>query len=257
MHPKTTCVIIDDEQHSREIIARLLGLYFKEVHIVAEAATITDGVACILQLQPQLIFLDVQFPNGTAFDLLNKTGPVDGKIIFVTAYDHYAIQAIKYSAANYLLKPVDMDEFRTAVHAAISGMQQTAQASLNFLLQDIIGRNSFARLALPTARGLQFVNIDDIMYCEASNNYTIFILRSEQKITVSRTLGEYEPLLQPHHFYRVHHSYIVNTRFIKEYVKGRGGYLLLENGKNIDVSQNRKAGFLKMWEHPLSPRESS
>lgn len=248
MQTPTTCVIIDDEQDSREIIARMLNLYFSNVQVLAEAATINDGASCIRELQPDLIFLDVQFPNGTAFDLLGKTGPVNGKIIFVTAYDHYAIQAIKYSAANYLLKPVDMDEFRNAVNAAITEMQKTARESLNFLLHDIINKNSFARMALPTARGLQFVNVHEILYCEASNNYTNFMLHNGQKITVSRTMGEYEPMLQPHRFFRVHHSYIVNTRYIKEYVKGRGGYLLLENGKNIDVSQNRKAGFLKMWE---------
>jgi two-component system, LytTR family, response regulator len=243
----TTCVIIDDEPDSREIIRQMLGMYFTGVSVIAEATTIDEGVRCINQLRPELIFLDVQFPNGTAFDLLKRSTPNGAKIIFVTAYDHYAIQAIRYSAANYLLKPVDMDEFRSAVSSVLNTVNRSGNESLNFLLEDIIRKNSFSKLALPTQKGLQFVDIADIVYCEARDNYTVFCLRNEQRITVSKTLGEYESLLSPHQFFRVHHSYIVNTRFIREYIKGRGGYLMLDNGKNIDVSQNRKAGFLRLW----------
>jgi two-component system, LytTR family, response regulator len=247
MPKKITCVIIDDEPASREIIRQLLSVHFREIVILSEAATAGQGAECLSLLQPDLVFLDIQFPDGTAFDLLKKTGRVKGKIIFTTAYDHYAIQAIKASAANYLLKPIDPDEFYSSVSAVLELVDKSAEAALNFMMESILQKNHFSRIALPTQKGLLFTNISDIVYCAAMDNYTVFHLGNGQKITVSKTLREYEDLLSARNFFRVHHSYIVNMAYIKEYIKGRGGYLVLTTGQSIDVSQNRRAAFLKAW----------
>jgi two-component system LytT family response regulator len=208
-----------------------------------------NGLLLIDELQPQLVFLDVEMPHMNGFDLLKKLEPVNFETIFVTAYSHYAVEAFEHHATGYITKPINTEKLVAAVNTAIKRIEEK---NINRNLFSILEQNTRQaapdKIPLSTSNGLIFVKLADILYCESSGNYTIFYLCSDKKIMVSRQLGEYEKLLPETNFTRIHDKYIINLSYIKEYIKGSGGDVVLENGKELPVASRRKEDFMSRFE---------
>lgn len=239
-------IIIDDEPYCCEALATLLERYCPEVKVVDVYYSGDAALTAIEELKPQLVFLDIEMPHMNGFEMLEKLPAIDFGLIFTTSYDQYAIKAIRFSALDYLLKPVDREELQKAVQKAIKHLQRPLPQQLEILLQKINHSSTpVQKIALPTMEGLQMVTIDSIISCASDSNYTIFFLKDKQKIIASRTLKDVEEMLEDHSFFRVHHSYIVNLNEINKYIKGEGGYLLMSDGSSVDVSRSKKELLLR------------
>lgn len=237
-------VIVDDEESGRETLRNFLTKYCNRVEIVAEANGVASGIGQIVLHKPDLVFLDVQMQDGTGFDLLSGLSERKFQVVFVTSYDQYALQAFRFSAADYLLKPVDPDQLIEAVEKVRSNIEKKEITSkLDVLVSNV---NRLEKIALPAMDGIRFVNIEDIVRCESDDNYTMFFMKSGESIVVSKTLKEYELMLKGMRFCRVHKSYLVNLKYISRYVPGDGGYLILEDGSHVDVSRRKKETLLEM-----------
>lgn len=230
-------VIIDDEVTVRNAISSLLGDYFPEIRIIASAGTVEEGYESIVKHKPDLVFLDIELPDGTGFDLLRKFQQIPFKIIFVTGHQEYALDAIKVSALDYVLKPVDTDELRHAVEKAGEIISQEEQ-KLKFqaLNENLQSKKVLKRIILHTSDHLQLVSVSDIIRAEADSNYTSFSLSDGKHVLVSRTIKEFESLLSGSGMIRVHQSHLVNINYIDRFVKKDGGYLLLKDSTKIPVS---------------------
>lgn len=244
-------ILIDDEDGSRESLARLIEKYCKNIQIVAKADSMLSGLTAIQQHEPDLVFLDIEMPNGTGFDLLEKIKQIDFDVIFTTAYDHYAIRAIKFSAVDYILKPIDPDELVTAVNRveAKQANKKGNNDKYQTLLSNIKAGNALKKVAIPDGEGLLFINMSDIIRCDSDGNYTYFILTGGKKIVSSRTLGEYESMFEGENFFRVHRSHLVNLEHVKKYIKGEGGYVVLSDNSQVEVSRRKKNDFLEKLGH--------
>ena len=232
-------ILIDDEQANLENLQVLLEKHCAEVKVVALANNIDDGFSTINLHRPDLVFLDIQMGKTTGFDLLNLFGDKTFEVIFVTAYDHYGIQAIKFAALDYLLKPVDPDELKIAVCKAEERIKSKVNSEqLNFLLSQIKRSETTApKIALPQQYEIRYVSVDDILRCSAENTYTFVYLASGDKILISKPLKEYADLLKPFGFIRAHQSHLVNPKSVKSWLKEDGGALLMNNGDKIPVSK--------------------
>ena len=236
------CVIIDDEPNNIENLGLLLGQYCPDIEVAATAMNADDGMAAVQQQQPALVFLDIQMPRKSGFDMLKTFSEINFEIIFITAYDQYGIQAIKFSALDYLLKPINIQELKAAVEKARNKINaKQKNTSIENLLQYIkSGDKHIPKIALPTLNEIMYVRIDDIIHCEASNNYTLFYLQNAERILVCKTLKEFAELLAPHHFIRTHQSHLINLHFVKSLLKEDGGTLLLTDQTKVPISrQNR------------------
>lgn len=243
-----TALIIDDEQDSRETLRSYVGKYCPQVSLVGECTNIIEARAAILKHKPQLVFLDIEMPHGTAFDLLEQFGEnIDFEIIFITAFSQYAVQAFNLSAAHYLLKPVDIEELEKAVtHVAQLLLQKEQLIRAKILLENMAAQNTQSRkLVLPLMEGFDVVKMMDILYCEAEDNFTCFYFTDGRKSLICRHLKYYEPLLEPFGFCRVHRSHIINLEYVKRYIKGKGGSVIMENGQEIMVSNQKKDELLQ------------
>lgn len=239
------CIIVDDELKSRESLKILLQDFCNDVTVLALCENVNEAMEAIRKHKPDVVFLDIQLQRETGFDLLARIQEINFEIIFTTAYSEYAIKAFKFSAIDYLLKPIDIEELKRAVSKVEKRKGDTITSRLQELMNNLRSSSSENyKLALPTANGLIFIRMQDILYCEASSNYTDITLSDGKKYTVSRTLREYEELLEGHNFYRIHHSYLINLNAIKKYVRGDGGYVVMSNDKSLDVSKRKKEGFL-------------
>jgi two-component system LytT family response regulator len=234
-------IIVDDERHSCDALQMLLARCSPQPEVVAVCHSGEDGIKQINELKPQLLFLDIEMPHMNGFQMLEQLKEINFEIIFTTSYDQYAITAFKFSALDYLLKPVDREELEKAVLKVSKKISPPVSQQLEILLQKI---NQPAvpmqRIALPTMQGLEFVAVDSIISCTSNNNYTEFALLDKKKLLVSRTLKETEDMLAAYSFLRVHNSHMVNLNAITRYVKGEGGYLIMTDGSTIDVSRSRK-----------------
>jgi two-component system LytT family response regulator len=232
-------LIIDDEALNRENLQQLLQVYTPDVQICALASDVDEGLQRIRQHRPELVFLDIQLHAQSGFDLLKQLGEINFELIFVTAYDQYGIQAVKFAALDYLLKPIDIDELKAAVvkaRAAISRRQKNER--LSYLLEYLKDDNQTKpRIALPLFGETRYVNINDIIRCEADNTYTRFILNGGEQIMVSKTLKEYAGMLLSYGFIRSHQSHLVNSAYIKSWLREDGGSLLLTDQTKIPVSK--------------------
>jgi len=239
-------IIVDDEPYCSESLSTLLERYCPEVEL---SAICNSGAAALKEIpsqHPQLVFLDIEMPHMNGFELLEKLPEINFDLIFTTSYDQYAIKAIKFSALDYLLKPVDREELKKAIQKVLQRQQPPLPQQLEILLQKLHQpANSNLKMAIPTMEGLQMIQIDTIISCTSDSNYTNFHLKNNQKITASRTLKEIEEMLEGRSFFRVHHSYLVNLNEIHKYFKGEGGYLVMSDGSNIDVSRSRKEMLLQ------------
>jgi two-component system LytT family response regulator len=239
-------IIVDDEPYCCESLATLLERFCPEVKISAICNSSQEALTAIQEIKPHLVFLDIEMPYMNGFELLEKLPVIDFELIFTTSYDQYAIKAFRFSALDYLLKPVDREELQKAVKKVVDRRQNPLPQQLEILLQRINQPQVLIqRIALPTMEGLQLVPIISIISCASDGNYTIFFMKEKQKIIVSRPLKEVEEMLMEHSFLRVHHSYLVNMNEINKYIKGEGGYLMMSDGTNVDVSRSKKEILLK------------
>jgi len=239
-------IIIDDEHRGRKLLEVLLNKHCPNVNIIGQADSVQSGLVLINDKKPSLVFLDVEMPDGSGFDLLEKLDTIDFSLIFTTAFDQYALKAIKFSALDYLLKPIDEEELIAAVSKVDNGEKQDISNEIdNFLHLYQKPKNVTNKIALSTMEGLAFVEIENILRCEADAKYTFVYLKSGKKLHITKNLKEFEELLTEYGFFRVHHSHLINLAYIVKYHKGRGGYVILEDGTSIGVAQRKKDDFLK------------
>lgn len=237
-------VIIDDEQHSIETLKWKLENYCSDVEVIASFENPADGIDFLKKNTPDLLFLDIEMPMLNGFDVLEELGrdlPFD--IIFTTAYDNFGIQAVKFSALDYLLKPVQNKELKEGINKHLKKTNQKIPAEqIDVLLNNVHAerKGKVGKIALASKETIEFVDPYDIICCEANSNYTNVHMQEGQKKVISKTLKEFEDMLSPYHFFRPHNSYLINLKRVKEFVRGDGGYLVMENKMSIPVSKNRK-----------------
>ncbi len=239
---------IDDEPKNLRILKELLKTYCPQVDHIGEASNITEAAILIHQFQPDLVLLDIEMPHGNAFDFLDRIMPVDFEIIFVTAFDSYTLKAFKYSALDYLLKPVNIDELKAAIAKAQNRVDRKYfNLQLNNLLKNLKSSEiQLQKIAVQSsAGGVEFFAINDIIYCEANGPYTYIFLVNGRKIISVRNIKEYEEMLPDSLFFRSHHSFLINLNKIKKYHKGRGGEVEMENGVRIEIAIRRRDEFFK------------
>lgn len=240
-------VIIEDEVRSQETLKSLLTEFCDDVHVLGMAGTVGEAVKLIENRKPELVFLDIELQTGTGFDVLNQVSDRNFDVIFTTAFEQYAIKAIKFSSLDYLLKPIDIDELQDALQKARErkDTQETRQ-QLNLLLKNVENiPNQRKKICLSTSEGLEFIDIENITYCEANGSYTNFNIKPNVKLIVSKNLKEYENLLADHNFMRVHNSFLINLHEVKKFVKSEGGYILMNDDTQIAISQSKREEFLE------------
>jgi two-component system, LytTR family, response regulator len=241
-------VIVDDELYCCEVLTTLLEKYCNDVNVAAVCNSGVEALQTIRELKPDLVFLDVEMPKMNGFEMLEQLTDINFDLIFTTGYDQYALQAFRFSAVDYLLKPIDREDLQKAVKKVIQRTQKPLAEQFEILLQKIHQPNAVLnKIAMPTLEGFQMVAVDSIISCESDRNYTWLLLKNKHKLVVSRTLKEIEEVLENHFFARVHHSHLVNLNEINKYVKGEGGYLVMSDGSTVNVSRNRKEELLKYF----------
>lgn len=242
-------LILDDESHARQLIRSFIDQIKEICFEIREASTLEEAMNQLKSFEPDVAFLDINLKEGTSFDLLNLIGldRVRFKVIFITAYDVYAIKAFKFNAIDYILKPIDPTEFDHAFKKAINCELNTHLVQLTSLQQHLQGdREANDQLVLKDHQQIQLVNIDDIVHCTSENNYTAFHFTDDSHLVISKTLKEYEDLLKKKRFFRTHRSHLINFKHFKKYDKRDGGYIQMSNGTIIPLARNRKEIFLKV-----------
>jgi two-component system, LytTR family, response regulator len=245
-----TTVLIDDEKNALEVLEMQLGEFCKDVKIMACCNGGEKGIAAIKKYNPDLVFLDIEMPHKNGFDVLQETREQDYKVIFTTAYDQFAIKAFKFSAIDYLLKPIDILELQAAVDKARTRNNGgDMDSKINKLFEQLRQQPPppARKIALPAGDAMQLVEPAEIVRCESDSNYTHIFLRTGKKITVAKTLKEIEETLDGLDFYRIHQSHLVNLQHINKVVKGEGGYVIMNDGSNIAISRNKKEAFLERF----------
>ena len=244
-------LIIDDEKHCCDNLQWQLKTYCPEIEVIGTSNNAEKGLQQIHHHKPQLIFLDVEMPGMSGFEMLENLTEINFDIIFTTAFDQYAIRAIKFGALDYLIKPIDKDELVEAINKFLNLPRRDSLKQINALLTHLKKSSdlSFQKIALPTLHGYELVPLNNIMFCESSSNYTDIRLINGQHLLISRTLKDIQDLLDMQPFFRVHNSYIVNLQYAVRYVKGEGGFLVLNNDINIPVSRSKKEELLKLITH--------
>jgi two-component system LytT family response regulator len=237
-------IIVDDEEKSRATLHKLVSNHCPKVQIVELCDSVETAMKAIEKHNPHIVFLDIEMPFHSGFNLLERIKDPEFEVIFTTAYDHYAIKAIKFSAMDYLLKPIDVDELKEAVGRIDDKKNKPHDGYKKFelLLSNIKGKS--VKIAVPTFDGLQMISADDIIKCVADESYTHITLMSKQKITVSKLLKEYEELLSDHNFFRIHNSSLINLKHVTKYIKGDGGYVVMCDGEQCEVSRRKKTELL-------------
>ena len=241
-------ILVEDEIRSREFLQAVLQEHCPYLEIVATAGNVDDAVQAIRSLRPDLIFLDIELQTGTGFDVLAQIADVQPAVIFTTAYDHYAIKAIKFSAVDYLLKPIDVDELKAAVARTQSLHEKEAgQMTLQALMQNLkqLRTADNPTITLSVAEGLEFIPLSDIIRIEAAGAYTNFFLKGGKKLMVSKNLKEYENMLTDHDFMRVHNSHIINLAEVKRMVRSDGGYAVMSDDAQVIISPKKKEEFVE------------
>jgi two-component system, LytTR family, response regulator len=239
-------IIIDDENHCIKTLSNLLATNFPEVKILASCQDSTKAYDLIQHHQPDFVFLDIEMPLLNGFDLLSKFEHLYFDVIFTTAYDSYAIKAIKYSALDYLLKPVDREDLAFAIEKIKSKQSNISQAQVQMAMA-VHNKQLPDTIALPTADGLNFASVNDIVYCMADGSYTRMLMKDTSEILLSKTLGDVGELLSEYDFFRIHHSSLINLKQVKKYIRGEGGEVVMSNGKSLVVARTRKTGFLNVF----------
>jgi two-component system LytT family response regulator len=244
-------IIIDDEKKSREVLLGLTDRYCPEVFVLAQADGCKDGIEKVKQLNPDIVFLDIQMPDGSGFNFLEAFDDFKFEVIFTTAYDQYAIKAIKYSALDYLLKPINPDDLKESI-AKYLLKQDKGQINKNIrvLLENMKAQGSEAKkIILSTSEGIHILSTDEIIRCESDDYYTKFFLTNGNPILISKTLKQNEAMLSDFDFIRPHKSHLVNLKYIKSYLKVDGGYILMTDGSKIPVSRRKRESIIDILNH--------
>ena len=244
-------IIIDDEVRGCNTLQKMLQHVAPGIQISGMAHNGTDGLALIASAQPDLVFLDIEMPDMTGFDVLQRTGPINFEVIFTTAYNEFALKAFRFAAVDYLLKPIDIDELQQAVEKCkktTASVTEKSKPQIENLLQQIRNIDS-RKLALPSAEGMLFVDVNDILYLQSSSNYTTFFTATKGKILVSKSMGDFEEMLIANNFFRIHNSSLINLSKIEKFIKGDGGTVIMSNKMELEVSRRKKDEFIKKLEN--------
>lgn len=244
MTEQYTAIIVDDEVNNRENLQHLLIKYCPSIEILGQAASVAEAIRLVKATRPEVVFLDIEMPGGNGFSLLEKLQPIDFQVIFVTAFDSYALNAIKFSALDYLLKPIDKKELMGAV-SKIHLRERNQSNQLSNLTQFLKGETR--KIALNLSDEIRLVELQNIIRIEADNNYCHFLLKADETVLVSKHLGHFYEILKDQRFARVHQSHLINQQYLEKYVKKDGGYLVLSNGDQVPVSRTQKEHVLKLF----------
>lgn len=242
-------LIIDDEKRIRDFVKRMIDSFDLNVEVFTDGENVETGIAAIKSLKPDIVFLDIQMPDGTGFDLLNQVGEKTFELIFITAFQEYAIMAIKFSALDYILKPIDAEELKTALQNALDTIDFKKEETQYEALSHNLNTNQKRKLVLKTQESVHVVDLNEIIRCEADKNYTFFYLNSGKKILVSRTLKDFELLLSNHGFFRVQQSHLINIEYIDRYDKSEGGSVIMKDGAAVPLSTAKKDQFFQLLEN--------
>jgi two-component system LytT family response regulator len=242
-------ILVDDEVHCLDTLSILLEEYCPQVQILERCRSVDAALQVIKKCNPQLVFLDIEMPGKNGFEMLEQFVELPFSVIFTTSYDQYAIKALHFSALDYLLKPIDHKELIAAVHKVETQKQLPSAEQFQMLITQVQHKNfRFKKIAIPTFEGFELIAAEQIMRCEADDNYTHIFLKNKTKITACRTLKEVEEQLRDFPFFiRVHHSYMVNLNEVTKYVRGEGGYVIMSDGSSVNVSRSRKELLLKYF----------
>ncbi|MFH2096904.1 MAG: LytTR family DNA-binding domain-containing protein [Bacteroidota bacterium] len=245
-------VIIDDELKAIKSIEYIVKEYCHNIQIVGTAESAEEGIAVIRETNPDIVFLDIEMPKGSGFDMLDRINERNFDVIFVTAYNQYALKAIKFSAVDYILKPIDIYEFITAVNKVVENRKKGVSFDDKYLtlLENLRTKNP-SRLAIPTSDGTEYLGIKNIIRLEADRSYTMIFMNDGKRHMVSKSLSEFEDLLSENDFFRIHKSHIVNLDHVKKHIKHDGGYAEMTDGSKIMISRRRKDEFIKAMERYL------
>jgi two-component system, LytTR family, response regulator len=241
-------IIVDDENRSVDTLRSIIQQFCSnEVEIVGTANSVQEAYTLIHLVKPDIVFLDVEMPHGSGFDLLEKIPKPNFEVIFTTGFDRYAVTAIKFSALDYLLKPINIEEVKDAISKAKKRIESKhTQNNLEHLINNLRHpRDKNNKIPISVVNGFQFVPVNTIVFCQADDDYTYIYLTDGQKLTVSKNIKEFEDILANYDFFRIHHSYLMNRDYIKRYIKGEGGTILTEQGNELPVSRRRKQEFLE------------
>lgn len=240
-------ILVDDEENSISSLKEKINRHCPQVEILTTCDNAQKGITAIDSLKPDIVFLDIEMPLMNGFLMLQHLTFKNFELVFTTAYDHYAIKAIRFSALDYLVKPIEIEELQAAIKRAGEKQQKATPNQRLEVLLDNLGQKVHERLriAVPTNSGLEFLKIENIIYLEASVNYTHIFLTDGRKFTVSRTMKDFEEMLSPDTFLRIHHSHIINKNFAEKYIRGEGGQVVLSNGTVLDIAKRKKAEFLQ------------
>lgn len=245
---KIKAILIDDEANALEVMEWLITTYCPQVEIIAQFQDAEQCITKLSDLNPDVVFLDVEMPKMNGFEFLEKVKLRNFDVVFTTAYDKFAVRAFKYSALNYLLKPVDPDDLMQTVEKIVAHKKNIKQEQLELLFQNLLQKeNQPDRVALSTMDGVIFVNTKDIIYCKAESNYTTIVLDNGKKNLVAKTLKEIDETLSGKDFFRVHKSFLVNVHHISKFVRGEGGYIVMPDGTQITVARERKDDFMQLF----------
>ena len=243
--------IVDDEYQSRLVIVKMLARYFTDLQLLGQAGSVSEAIEGINTLQPQLIFLDVKLSGESGFDVLDRLSHTSFETIFTTGHEEYAVKAFRYSAVDYLVKPIDFVELERAVQKAVRRIRlRLFSEACQFGMQQgqaTPGQKLMNKIAVPTTEGLLFIGVGDIIYCQGQGNYTEIFLSNGQKITSSNTLKSYEEMLAGRDFFRAHKSFLINLQHIEMYLRGEGGTAVMSNGREIEIARRNKASFLNLF----------
>jgi two-component system LytT family response regulator len=242
-------LVIDDENRTRELIVKMINSFGLDIEAIQGGNNVQTGIQSIEENHPDIVFLDIQMPDGTGFDVLKGLQERNFEIIFITAHEEFAIKAIKFSALDYILKPIDQAELKASVEKAIKMVDEKKEETQFEALQNNINPNMKRRLVLKTQESVHVVDLDNIIRCEADRNYTSFYLVGGKKILVSKTLKEYETLLTGHNFLRVQQSHLINLDFVDRYDKGDGGSVVMKDGSEVPLSPAKRDIFFKILEN--------
>lgn len=239
-------ILIDDDKNLREGMKGLLSRFAPTIKIIGEADSVASGIEVMNRLEPQVVFLDIQLNDGTGFDILEKLAEqnktIKSNVVFITAHEQYAIKAFRFSALDFLLKPVDPEELQKVIVKIETVLENKNDYSHIDLLLENIRKNvdNFKRIALSTSDGIHLFDISDIIRCESTDNYTKFYIRNNKPVLISKTLKEYEELLKEHNFERIHQSHLINLNYLKSYIKKDGGYVVLKDESRLPISQRKR-----------------
>jgi len=242
-------IIVDDEIHCLETLAWEIEENCPDMTVIAQCKTAQQAIDAIRKENPDLVFMDIEMPLMNGFEVINRLSDMDFEVIFTTAYDEFALKAIKVNALDYLLKPIDADELVKATDKIRTHREgHSTQDLLESLFESLRSKHpKFTSIALPTMEGLEFINLDEIINCESFSNYTKIFTASGDSLMISKTLKEVERQIRGHQFFRVHNSHLVNLTHIKKYIKGKRGYLVMDNGRQIPVARSKKEEFLNLF----------